>query len=51
MTSEYRLPLEKAYELEQLAQLATDRGVREKSAELAQEYRAKAARLREREMA
>lgn len=51
MTSEYRLLLEKAYELEQLAQIAMDRSVRETSAELAQEYRAKAARLREKEMA
>jgi hypothetical protein len=51
MKSEYVLLLEKAYELEQLAQLAMDQSIREKSAELAQEYRARSARLREKAMA
>ena len=46
MTIDYETLLAKAAYCEQLAKVAHDRSIREKSAELAREYREKAERLR-----
>ena len=46
MNSEYRTMLHVAAECELLSRLADDRSIREKSAELAKEYRARAERLK-----
>jgi hypothetical protein len=48
MKSEYEAMLNIAAECELLAALASDRSIREKSAELAKEYRARAERLKKR---
>jgi hypothetical protein len=46
MTLDYETLLAKAADCEQLSKIAHDRSIREKSAELAREYRAKAEQLR-----
>lgn len=46
MTFDYETLLERAADCEQLSKIASDRSIREKSAELAREYREKAERLR-----
>ena len=51
MKSDYEVMLNVAAECELLAKFACDRSVREKSAELAREYRARAELLKKREAA
>lgn len=46
MTVDYETLLAKAADCEQLSKIAHDRSIREKSAELAREYREKAEQLR-----
>ena len=51
MKADYETLLIRADDAEQLSKIAADRSIREKSAELAREYREKAERLREPEAA
>jgi hypothetical protein len=51
MKPDYETLLAKAADCEQLSKIASDRSIREKSAELAREYRARAEELRTPEMA
>jgi hypothetical protein len=46
MTTDYETLLAKADDCDQLSKIAHDRSIREKSAELAREYREKAEQLR-----
>jgi hypothetical protein len=51
MKSDYETLLTKAADCEKLSKIASDRSIREKSAELAREYRASAEQLRTAELA